>query len=47
MAAVGFALCSLGPRWRFNAPTHSCKKHERAAPEVIEARRPWAMKGAK
>jgi hypothetical protein len=47
MAAVGFALCSHGPRWQFNAPTHSCKKHESASPEVIEARKPWALKGTR
>jgi hypothetical protein len=47
MAAQGFAICALGPRWQFNAPTHSCDKHERAPAEVIEARRAWAMKGRK
>ena len=47
MAAQGFAICALGPRWQFNAPTHSCGKHESAPEEVIEARRAWAMKGSK
>jgi hypothetical protein len=47
MAAQGFAICALGPRWQFNAPTHSCDKHESAPAEVIEARRAWAMKGLK
>ena len=47
MAKVGYALCSLGPRWQFNAPSFSCKKHESEAPEVIEARRAWALKGTK
>ena len=47
MAAVGYAICSLGPRWQYNAPSFSCKKHERASPEVIEARKPWALKGTR
>ena len=47
MAKVGYARCLLGPRWQFNAPKHSCAKHESASPEVIEARRPWALKGTK
>lgn len=42
MAKQGFAICKLGPRWRYLAPSHSCAKHEPAPPEVVEARRKWA-----
>lgn len=47
MAKVGFAICALGPRWQFNAPTHTCEKHKAAPADVIAARRPWAEKGGK
>jgi hypothetical protein len=26
MAKQGFALCNLGPKWEFHAPTFTCNK---------------------
>jgi hypothetical protein len=42
MAKVGFAICAQQPRYTFNAPSHSCPKHQPAKPAAVEARRTWA-----
>jgi hypothetical protein len=47
MAAVRMAICSLGPRWVFHAPTFSCERHAPAEADVCEARRIWIAKGKK
>ena len=45
MSKHRMALCSLGTRWTFYPPQHTCGKHKAASQEVIEARVLWINKG--
>lgn len=41
MAKHGFALCAIGPAWKFLAPQHTCQKHKQATESVVSAREAW------
>lgn len=44
MSKHRMALCSLGTRWVFYPPQHTCGKHKPAAPEIQAARVVWLSK---
>ena len=41
MAKQGFALCAIGPVWKYLAPQHTCQKHKPAEESVVSARVAW------
>ena len=41
MSKHRMALCSLGTRWVFYPPQHTCPKHKQAAPEIVQGRATW------
>ena len=46
MSKHRMALCSLGTRWTFYPPQHTCGKHKQATPQVVTARVTWLARSS-
>lgn len=46
MAKHRMALCSLGTRWTFYPPQHTCGQHKQAKPEVVATRITWLARSS-